>query len=182
MAGVAARMAGIAMSFPNALVMLLDLEGGYQTSDLADDSGFATCAGITHVTWIDYSMRKSIAPHWPPTREEIGSFYQTEYWKARQCSELPDQTAAVWLQCAVNLPFGEGNQVLQAALNVWPDGIIGSQTLAAISGRQAADLSDAILTAQLQHYIDKRGVLDPLFRGLWDRVQSVRQYITNGLI
>ena len=170
------------MSFPEALAMLLDLEGGYQTSDLKGDSGGETCAGITAATWTDYCVRKKIAAHWPPTRAEVGSFYLTEYWDARRCGELPDQAAAAWLQCAVNLPFDDGNQVLQNALGAWPDGDIGPQTIAAIGRIPAADLSDAILTAQTQHYSDVRGVGDALFKGLWDRVQTVRTYIARGLI
>ena len=80
------------------------------------------------------------------------------------------------------MPFDDGNQVLQNALGAWPDGDIGPQTIAAIGRIPAADLSDAILTAQTQHYSDVRGVGDALFKGLWDRVQTVRTYIARGLI
>lgn len=170
------------MAFSEALALLIALEGGYQVSDLPDDPGGATYAGITRAVWWEYCSRKGIISHWPPTQAEVGSFYLTEYWDARECASLADHSAAVWLQCAVDLPFAAGNQVLQNALEVWPDGAIGPKTLAAIGKLPAADLSAAILTAQTQHYIATRGIGDPLFKGLWDRVQTVRRYIAQGLI
>lgn len=171
------------MGFPEGLRMLIVLEGGYVLSDLFDDSGGVTFAGITHATWIDYCLRKALPQVWPPSIEQVGTFYLTEYWEARHCSELPAQAAAIWLQCAVDMPYAAANLLLQGIARVWPmDGDIGPLTLMGLARYHPDVLSDAILTAQMQHYLDVRGPKDQLFKGLRDRIETVHRYIGQGLI
>jgi lysozyme family protein len=158
--------------YSSALQLLLKLEGGYALTSPPEGPTFA---GILQATWHVYLTQKGQPYHWPPTPEEVGSFYN-EVWMERFCDEMPDPVGVAALQMLVNLPFDAGNRVLQCALEVIPDGEIGPVTKRAfLDSGPAIDLAERILVAQSAHYCATPD--NPNFTGLMNRVEIVREFL-----
>ena len=109
-------------------------EGGW--SDHKDDPGGATQYGITLATYTTWRRSQglpdpSAADLRAITEEEVEAIYQQNYWDACRCDELPPPIALVVFDMAVNAGPSRSIRLLQEALGVSVDGIIGPKTLAA---------------------------------------------------
>lgn len=86
------------------------------------------------------------------TLEEAETIYQRDYWTPAHCPEIADsgkpQLALCHFDAAFNMGVGQAARILQRAVGVAVDGIIGPATLAAVT---AADETDAI-----NRYLDER--------------------------
>jgi len=163
------------MSYADALPLLLKVEGGYQLTDPPEGPTFA---GILQTTWFNYLRQRNETYHWPPKIEDVGSFYANEFWIPRHCDELPHPADTVALQMLANLPPYTGNRLLQCALQVDPDGMIGPKTRAMFTAIPAMDLAERILVAQAAHYCANSASW--AFRGLINRVTIVRDFLKRG--
>lgn len=122
------------MSFDTALQFVLGFEGGY--SNHPQDPGGATNLGITQRT-LDAARAKHPAWGLPADvrglkRAQAARIYRADYWDAVRGDELPAAVALLAFDCAVNQGVSRANRLLQEAVDVTPDGIIGPRTLAAV--------------------------------------------------
>lgn len=132
-----------------SILFVLAREGGY-VSDPADPGG-ETNMGITKRDFPNEDIKNL-------TRERVTEIYQSEYWsnygpQKSFCDHLPWPLNMVHFDCTVNIgnlkrgpdgaPIwtGRANKILQRALAVTDDGIIGPHTLA-VAGR--TNLEDAM--------------------------------------
>ncbi|RIA56749.1 glycoside hydrolase family 108 protein [Dichotomicrobium thermohalophilum] len=154
-------------NFETALRHVLDFEGGYV--DHPDDPGGATNLGITRATLARFKGR-------PVSKAEVRALevetareiYRRFYWDPLRCDEMPAGIDLALFDGGVNQGTGRAARLLQSALKVSVDGIIGPVTLRAA---QAAD-SMALLNAFMARRMHAYGRLSRLFRtfGLgWSR-------------
>ena len=137
--------------FPRALEVVLKLEGGY--SDDPRDSGGKTQYGITEKVARSFGYSGEMRNLTKQTAAEI---YKQGYWLNCKCGELPYPLSLYVFDCAVNQGSDAAKKLLQAALNVKQDGLIGSVTLAAArkSGSETAAL---FMAGRALRYTGTRG-------------------------
>jgi lysozyme family protein len=110
-------------TFEQALEFVFAHEGCF--SDDPADSGGLTRWGISQKNHPDVDIRNL-------TQEQATKIYQSEYWDACKCGEMPPALAFVLFDMAVNQGAGVAVRDLQKLLNVKVDGIIGAETMAMI--------------------------------------------------
>src|SRR5690625_897685 len=103
-------------------------EGGW--SDHAQDPGGKTNHGITLATYTNWRRSQGLPdPSADDLRaiseEEVEAIYQQNYWDACRCDDLPPPIALLVFDMAVNAGPSRSARLLQEALGVTVDGIIG---------------------------------------------------------
>lgn len=122
--------------FRAALDFLLPVEGGY--SHHAWDRGGPTNHGVTQTTYDFWRDRRRL-PRRPVSEidePEVEAVYREEYWYRAQCDRLPWPVSLVHFDTAVHSGPGRAARLLQRALGMVPDGIIGPVTRRAIKAEQ----------------------------------------------
>lgn len=136
-------------NYQTCLTKVLASEGGY-TND-ANDPGGPTNYGITIA---DY--RKYINPNATATDvknmklSDAQSIYKSKYWDAMSCDQLPSGVDYTVFDYGVNSGISRSAKILQQYCNVAADGVIGPNTLAAVSKQNAVTLINEINTERLQ--------------------------------
>lgn len=119
-------------NFPHALAVVLKHEGGW--SDHRADPGGATMRGVTLKTFSEFLGRPATKEELRQiTDEQLRKIYRDRYWNAACADQLPAGLDLVVFDMAVNAGPRRAIKILQAALSVQADGIIGKKTMAAIS-------------------------------------------------
>ncbi|MCH8520818.1 glycosyl hydrolase 108 family protein [Glycocaulis sp.] len=129
----------MASRFANALDHVLRWEGGYV--DHPDDPGGATNFGITLATlqgWRGRAVTKADVK--ALTKAEAGEIYKARYWDQCRCDELPEGVDAIVFDAAVNHGAGRAARLLQEALGVGVDEIIGPITMGAAKAADPREL------------------------------------------
>ena len=145
---------GHASNFTRCLHEVLHMEGGF--SDDPRDPGGMTNLGITRaeladvrrvpVASITEEMMKAM------TLDEASGIYQTRYWNALRCEDVPLGVDLMVFHFGVNAGNGTSARVLQGLVGCSVDGIVGRQTVIATCRTDAAKLIDDLAAAQLEHY------------------------------
>lgn len=140
------------MSFDQALQFVLKEEGGY--SNNPRDRGGPTNYGITQSTYNAYRYRsvQKITP------EEVKDIYLKGYWEDACCDKLDElgypKLAEAVMDTAVNCGSGSARLMLQRALFVRTDGVIGPVTLGAVKLHNEQQLVEAFLEQRERRYRD----------------------------
>jgi len=170
------------MSFETALHLILGHEGGY--SDRPADRGGPTKQGVTQAVYDTYRMTRSL-----PVRSvrdiegsEVADIYKTQYWRPAGCDPLPDKLALCVFDSAVNHGVRKAKVLLQRALGVNDDGIVGPATISALNDALTYGGEDVLVN----QYLDVRGDFydaivanDPsqaqFIKGWHNRIAKLRQ-------
>lgn len=123
-------------NFERALAFVLRHEGGFV--DDPDDPGGATNFGITQTTFDifrEVNGLEKISVKFI-TAAERDAIYLAEYWNAARCDQLPTPLDLVHFDSAVLCGVPTASRMLQQALGVKIDGLLGPTTL---SAAQASD-------------------------------------------
>ena len=115
------------MTFDEAFIQLLGLEGGY--SDHKADPGGKTQYGITEAIARAHGFTGDMHTL---TRDEAKRIYRADYWEPVRADELPQQVRYDVFDGAVNSGVKQSIKWLQRAVGVTDDGLIGPKTLAAV--------------------------------------------------
>lgn len=115
--------------FRRALDLVLQSEGGY-VDDPADRGG-ATNLGVTQATYDAWRARhgwrlQSVALI---KYDEAAAIYWRDYWTPACCDRIPWPLSLIHFDAAVNTGVGEAARLLQRALGIPIDGMIGQLTL-----------------------------------------------------
>ena len=113
-------------TFDRALKFVLEHEGCF--SDDPKDAGGLTRWGISQKNHPDVNVSTL-------TIEQATEIYKKEYWDVCRCGEMPSALSFVVFDVAVNQGVGVAIRDLQKILGVKVDGVIGPDTLLAISVR-----------------------------------------------
>ena len=126
------------MSFAACLPIILQSEGGFVI-----DQGGPTNCGITIPALQSY-LRKPCAEAdiraLTPTSPVVADLYETNYYNAAHCNELPAGVDLMVFDEAVNEGVGRAIEHLQEALGIPADGYFGPMTRAAVKTKNATYL------------------------------------------
>jgi lysozyme family protein len=110
------------MNFHDAFQMVVGHEGGI--SDHKDDPGGLTKYGITSRDYPSLDIRNL-------TLNQARRIYKSDYWDKIHGDDLPGRVAALVFDSAVNQGVSRATKLMQRALQVQVDGVIGKNTLTA---------------------------------------------------
>lgn len=134
-----------------AIDHVLELEGGFV--DHPEDPGGATNMGITIGTLGEFRGGSvSIDDVKNLTREEAVRIYEARYWTRAKCDLMPAPIGFFLFDAAVNHGVGNATRMLQRALGVIDDGIIGPITLREIQESAPLDLLEEFAAQRMYFY------------------------------
>ena len=141
-------------NFLDALGRVLGVEGG--TSMDSDDRGGLTHKGVTQVVYDEYRKQKNLGTQPVPqiTNAEITDLYRTLYWNVAKCNVLPDGVDTIHFDMAVNAGPGQAAKLLQRAIGVTDDGIIGPETIAKVNGLDPRKVIGNYVEKRTDFYVD----------------------------
>lgn len=129
-------------NFPASLALILKSEGGFVNHPR--DPGGMTNLGVTRNVWkdwvkhdVDETEMRSLTP------ELVAPLYKANYWDACKCDDLPRGVDYAVFDSAVNMGPFRAAKLLQTALGVTADGVIGRATIAAATAADPVELLEA---------------------------------------
>ncbi|MGQ2385116.1 MULTISPECIES: glycoside hydrolase family 108 protein [Acinetobacter] len=131
----------MAKGFQDALKRVLKHEGGYVNHP--SDPGGETNYGITKSTAKQFGYNGSMKNI---PIDVVESIYKEKYWTALSCDQYTFALAFQLFDAGVNHGLGNARRILQRAVGVADDGVIGKTTIAAIQkigGAKTVDLFNA---------------------------------------
>lgn len=135
-------------NFEDALTALLKHEGGYVNHPA--DPGGMTNLGVTKRVWeewkghaVDEAEMRALTP------EKVGPLYKAKYWDMVHGDQLPSGVDLCVFDCAVNSGVKRASKLLQRAVGVDDDGVIGRATLAAVEDISAEEVIDRFCAERL---------------------------------
>lgn len=132
--------------FDRAFEVVIGLEGGY-ANDPADPGG-ATKWGISHKAYPALDISALML-------DEAKAIYARDYWQPCHCDALPWPLALYVFDSAINQGVGITPRLLQEALGVACDGIVGPQTLRAAKDAPAASYARFLALRALRYTTTK---------------------------
>jgi lysozyme family protein len=159
-------------NFRDCLELVLKHEGGFVNHP--KDPGGMTNLGVTKRVWeewvgheVDEKAMRALTP------ALVAPMYEMKYWRTSYCEKLPRGLDLLVFSMAVNAGSGRSVKLLQDAIGVVADGIIGPRTMARINEANVETLIDSFSEARRQFY---RGLKTfPVFgKGWLSRTDSER--------
>jgi len=111
--------------FSRALEFVLRHEGAYVNDP--QDPGGETNMGISKRAYPALDIANL-------TRNQAAAIYRADYWDRMQCDKFPEPLAIILFDSGVNQGTNAAVKMLQKALRVTQDGIIGPMTIGAAQG------------------------------------------------
>lgn len=147
--------------FDTAILSVLKHEGGY--CNHPSDPGGETNYGICKRNYPHIDIKAL-------TKESAINIYRTDYWM-RVYDQLPYALAAKTFDCAVNMGKAQAAKILQRALRVQDDGIIGKKTIAAANEQPVTDVLVRMTAEQkaVYHRIVNNRPASAVFVAGWDK-------------
>ena len=161
------------MSFDRAFQIVVEAEGGY-VNDPADPGG-ETIYGITKRDHPDLWATGR------PTLEQAKDRYRRDYWDPVKGDRLPWPLACFVFDSAVNQGGTPGvceitKKLLQKALGVAQDGLLGPATMKAIERANQTELGALFLVDRALRYVGTRN-FDRYGRGWLKRLFAVQEAV-----
>jgi len=107
-------------SWEKGIEFVLAREGGL--TDDPNDPGGLTNFGISQKAYPNLDIKNL-------TVEQAKEIYKKDYWQECRCDELAFPFDIATFDCAVNQGVGKAKRLLQIALGIEADGIIGDMTI-----------------------------------------------------
>lgn len=126
----------------SAFNLLMEFEGGFV--DNPNDKGGATKYGISKKQYPDLDIENL-------TIEKAKEIYHRDYWDRYKCRFLPDYLSVALFDSVVNSNAKRMIKLLQKALGVTVDGIIGNETIGAANRLPAKKVLNDFLDLRLEH-------------------------------
>jgi len=159
-------------NFDLALLKLLVHEGGYVNHPA--DPGGMTNLGVTKRVWeewrghaVDEMEMRMLTP------EKVAPLYKAKYWDMVQADKLPHGVDFCVFDCAVNSGVKRASRLLQRAVGVDDDGVIGRATLAAVEALEPAEIIDRFCAERLS-FLESLPTFATFGKGWSRRVASVK--------
>ncbi|NNI07714.1 glycoside hydrolase family 108 protein [Pasteurella multocida] len=138
--------------FNKAFDRVIQYEGGYVNDPR--DAGGETKFGITIHTARANGYTGSM---FTMTRDDAKQIYLKAFWQRYRCNEFPPELAFQFFDACVNHGSGNASRMLQRAVGVVDDGIIGEVTLAAIRKRSTVEVVTLFNAERLEFYTKLSG-------------------------
>jgi lysozyme family protein len=156
--------------FNNAFNLLMDIEGGYVFN--ANDKGGETKYGISKRAYPNENIKDL-------TLERAQEIYRCDYWNRCKCDFLPDALSVAVFDFAVNSGVNRAVRLLQKALGVKQDGIMGNETIGAANRLNPSATLEKYLDLRLEFVLNiiKKNPTQKVFEKGWTRrIERVRKY------
>jgi lysozyme family protein len=138
-------------NFRDCLALVLKHEGGYVHHE--KDPGGPTNLGVTQRVWEDWVghpvTEKDMRELTPAV---VAPMYEMKYWRTSYCEKLPRGLDLLVFSMAVNAGSGRSVKLLQDAIGVVADGVIGPNTMARINEANVETLIDKFSEARTAFY------------------------------
>jgi lysozyme family protein len=138
-------------NFRDCLELVLKSEGGY--IDHPKDPGGRTNLGVTQRVWEEWighpATEKDMRELTPAL---VAPMYEMRYWRTSYCEKLPRGLDLLVFSMAVNAGAGRSVKLLQDAIGVVTDGVIGPNTMAKINEANVETLIDKFSEARTAYY------------------------------
>jgi len=138
-------------NFRDCLELVLKHEGGFVNHK--DDPGGMTNLGVTKKVWeewvrheVDEKQMRALTP------ALVAPMYEMRYWRTSYCEKLPRGLDLLVFSMAVNAGAGRSVKLLQDAIGVLPDGVIGPRTMERINEANVETLIDKFSEARTAFY------------------------------
>ena len=142
-------------NFERAFAVVVGVEAGYVNNP--DDPGGETKYGISKRAYPNVDIAGL-------TLGTAQAIYRADYWNAVQGDSLPWPFALLVFDCAVNQGQGIAQRLMQSALGVAVDGVIGPKTIAAAQS-STVDHWAAFMTLRRHRY--EQSPKYPIFGDGW---------------
>lgn len=166
-----------AANFDKCLARVLRHEGGYVNDP--HDPGGATNKGITYRTYNAWRARQG-----QPTRsvkqigdDEVAAIYRVQYWDAIKGDHLPSGVDYAVFDYAVNSGPAQAIRDLQRCIGAKPDGVMGANSLAAMTDDRPAQIVAEICDRRLR-FLKSLKTWGRYRKGWSARVADVREIAT----
>ena len=159
-------------NFSSSLELLLKHEGGYVNHP--DDPGGRTNQGITqrvYEKFLGRDVTEEEMKDMPP--DKVFAIYKTQYWNRVRGDDLPTGVDLCVFDWAVNAGTSRAGKALQQIIGVPADGIFGSQTVAATSKFDPAQVVEEI-SQKREDFYRGLGTFDTFGRGWLRRNDETR--------
>ena len=160
-------------NFEQCLALVLKHEGGYVNNP--KDTGGRTNLGVTQKVWeewvkhpVDEAAMRALGP------ADVGPLYKDRYWNRVRGDDLPAGVDYAVFDFAVNSGVGRASKILQAALGLPTDGIVGPKTIEAAQAANARELATNICERR-QDFLQSLPTFDTFGRGWTRRVSEVEE-------
>lgn len=160
-------------NFEQCLALVLKHEGGYVNNP--KDPGGRTNLGVTQKVWeewvkhpVDEAAMRALGP------ADVGPLYKDRYWNRVRGDDLPSGVDYAVFDLAVNSGVGRASKILQAALGLPTDGIVGPKTIEAAQAANARELATNICERR-QDFLQSLPTFDTFGRGWTRRVSEVEE-------
>ncbi|HIF5498282.1 TPA: glycoside hydrolase family 108 protein [Pasteurella multocida] len=160
----------MSLSFQQIFDRLIGHEGGY-VNDLQDPGG-ETNWGVTKRTAQANGYTGNMKTM---TRQQAYEIYRRAFWLRYNCEQMPDAVAYQFFDAAVNHGFGNASRMLQRAVGVLDDGIIGKYSLEAINSNPISDTLMVLNGERLNFYTRLKN-FDRFGKGWVNRVAQNLRY------
>ena len=160
----------MSLSFQQIFDRLIGHEGGY-VNDPRDPGG-ETNWGVTKRTAMANGYTGNMKTM---TRQQAYEIYYRAFWLRYNCEQMPDAVAYQFFDAAVNHGFGNASRMLQRAVGVLDDGIIGKYSLEAINHNPISDTLMVLNGERLNFYTRLKN-FDRYGKGWVDRVAQNLRY------
>jgi len=155
------------MTFDAAFDKLISHEGGYVNHK--SDPGGETKFGISKRSYPSLDIAAL-------TLADARAIYKRDYWERAQCDKLPPGVAFDVFDTAVNSGIGQSIRLLQRALGLADDGIVGPLTLATVARWEPESLQARFNGHRLE-FMAKLSTFDTFGRGWVRRVAANLQAV-----
>ena len=160
----------MSLSFQQIFDRLIGHEGGY-VNDPRDPGG-ETNWGVTKRTAQANGYTGNMKTM---TRQQAYEIYRRAFWLRYNCEQMPDAVAYQFFDAAVNHGFGNASRMLQRAVGVLDDGIIGKYSLEAINRNPISDTLMVLNGERLNFYTRLKN-FDRFGKGWVNRVAQNLRY------
>ncbi|CAM3719610.1 glycoside hydrolase family 108 protein [Xenorhabdus thuongxuanensis] len=148
------------VAFLHAIHYLLPVEGGYVNAP--HDRGGETQYGISQRSYPQLDIRAL-------TQADATAIYYRDFWQPAGCERVPSGISLVLFDSAVQHGVVSAIRLLQRAVGVRDDGILGNQTLGAIAATAPDYLLHRVMNQRARYYaqIIARNPLQQRFLNGW---------------
>lgn len=160
-------------NFEQCLALVLKHEGNFVNHP--KDPGGMTNLGVTKKVWeewvkhpVDEAAMRALGP------ADVGPLYKDRYWNRVRGDDLPSGVDYAVFDLAVNSGVGRASKILQAALGLPTDGIVGPKTIEAAQAANAKELATNVCERR-QDFLQSLPTFDTFGRGWTRRVSEVEE-------
>jgi lysozyme family protein len=141
--------------FEPAFSKMMQNEGGYKLTNIANDRGGMTYAGISRRAWQNWPGWSAVDAGQTPLTSDVRIFYKLNFWDKIQGDFIDnDKIAESIFNFGVNAGTKVAVKLAQIVAGVEPDGNVGPKTLEALNKIPDAMFIPAYTLAKIARYRD----------------------------